>query len=75
MGEKNNIEENRFWPGFFLGAALGAGVIYFLQEDDPEKKEKIIQVIRDLLSSNNSSRVKKVQIAKRTFHRHGKSIS
>lgn len=81
MGEKNNIEENRFWPGFFLGAALGAGVIYFLQEDDPEKKEKLIQVIRDLLSSNNSSRVKKVianvvapETAKRTFRRHGKAI-
>ena len=83
MREKNNIEENRFWPGFFLGAALGAGVIYFLQEDDSEKKEKIIQVIRDLLISDNSDRDKKVQIAnvvapkttKHTFHRHGKAIS
>jgi len=74
MVEKNNIEENRFWPGFFLGAALGAGVIYFLQEDNPEKKEKIIQVIRDLLSSDNSSRDKKVQTVKRTFRRHGKAI-
>jgi len=75
MGKKNNIEENRFWPGFFLGAALGAGVIYFLQEDDPKKKEKIIQVIRDLLTSNDSIQNKKEQTAKRTFRRHGKVIS
>jgi len=75
MGEKNNIEENRFWAGFFLGAALGAGVIYFLQEDDPEKKEKIIQVIRDLLSSDNSNQDKKTRTAKRTFRRHGKVIN
>ena len=83
MREKNNIEENRFWPGFFLGAALGAGVIYFLQEGDSEKKEKIIQVIRDLLISDNSDRDKKVQIAnvaapkttKHTFRRRGKAIS
>jgi len=75
------MEENRFWPGFFLGAALGAGVIYFLQEGDSEKKEKIIQIIRDLLN-NDDSQNKGVQVAniiapkttKRTFRRHGKVI-
>jgi len=83
MRGKNNIEENRFWPGFFLGAALGAGVIYFLQEGDPEKKEKIIQVIRDLLNSDDGDQDKKVpvvntiipKVTKHTFHRHGKAIS
>jgi len=83
MREKNNMEENRFWPGFFLGAALGAGVIYFLQEGDSEKKEKIIQIIRNLLS-NDDSQDKGVQTAdiiapkttntKHTFRRHGKVI-
>jgi len=75
MEKKNNIEENHFWPGFFLGAALGIGVIYFLQEDDPKRKEKIVQVIRDLLSSSNNSKDKKAQVTKRTFRRHGKAIS
>jgi len=82
MDEKNNIKENRFWPGFFLGAALGAGVIYFLQEDNSDKKEKIIRVIRDLLSGDNGGQDKRVQAAdivalktaKRTFRRHGKVI-
>ncbi len=87
MEEKNKVSENHFWSGFFLGAALGAGVVYFLQENNPERKEKLMQVVRDLLDDNYRGYQKesgeKAQIvdvappnktAKRTFRRHGKAL-
>ena len=90
MGEKEKTNESNFWPGFCLGATIGAGVVYFLQESDPEKKEKLIQVVRDLLSNRYDNRngresdgregkkptvnVIAPKTMRHTFRRHGKAL-
>ena len=51
-GKKKTREESLFWPGFFLGASLGAGLVYFLGETNPEKRERLLKIIRDLLAEN-----------------------
>ncbi len=89
MGEKKkNKEENFFWPGFFLGASLGAGLVYFLGESNPEKRDRLLKIIRELLAENREvSPVREVAVVdggrplkseaiskKRVFVRQGRKL-
>jgi len=53
--KKKNKEENFFWPGFFLGASLGAGLVYFLGESNPEKRDRLLKIVRELLAENKKA--------------------